>query len=311
MNRFSSARPCRLRKSLTVRKSGSLPAARKRNATLSFSFAGPSAERNTSPCSRRTAAAQHHARVVGRITPFLRVGVLDLRQVHRVDHVRDEPRQVLLRDPVLQRRRQQQQLIRVVGAKGLAMAHYRQPPVRGPRESWLLGRTPRLSEKKGGFSFHGEVPLSGLRCRLPAGVESTGHQGRPSCHCHPAGRSAIHDPTDISGSRTHLTRVSPRWPRGTWTPPRGRFRKAGRWSRRRAPPGWAWPRSRARKGRSQEARERLQKARGLDPENASVHEAWGRFLHSQKQFGEAEAAFKKAIALDPKLVSARMDLGDL
>ncbi len=61
----------------------------------------------------------HHLRMVGWVAPILRVRLLNRRQVQRVHHVADKPGQVILGHPVRQRRRHQQQLIRVVGAKGL------------------------------------------------------------------------------------------------------------------------------------------------------------------------------------------------
>jgi tetratricopeptide (TPR) repeat protein len=66
-----------------------------------------------------------------------------------------------------------------------------------------------------------------------------------------------------------------------------------------------------KKGRPQEAREHLQRARDLDSMRLDVQKAWARFLYTQKQFSEAEVAFKKAIELDPELISSRLDLGDL
>lgn len=66
-----------------------------------------------------------------------------------------------------------------------------------------------------------------------------------------------------------------------------------------------------KKNRPQDVREFLQKALDLAPKSAEVQTAWGRFMNTQKKFGEAEAAFKKAIALNPQAGSPRLDLGDL
>lgn len=55
----------------------------------------------------------------------------------------------------------------------------------------------------------------------------------------------------------------------------------------------------------------LQKALTLAPKSAMVQTAWGRYLYSQRQFDKVEAAFKKAIELDPKAIPPRIDLGDL
>jgi tetratricopeptide (TPR) repeat protein len=66
-----------------------------------------------------------------------------------------------------------------------------------------------------------------------------------------------------------------------------------------------------RQGNSKQTETYLQQALKVAPQSAEVHEAWGRYLHTQKRFGDAEAAFKKAIALDPQAVTPRVDLGDL
>ena len=67
-----------------------------------------------------------------------------------------------------------------------------------------------------------------------------------------------------------------------------------------------------RKGQKNEAAEYLQKALTLAPQNPAVQRSWGRYLASQKRFGEAEAAFKKAISLNPGSAAlAQVELGDL
>jgi tetratricopeptide (TPR) repeat protein len=55
----------------------------------------------------------------------------------------------------------------------------------------------------------------------------------------------------------------------------------------------------------------LQKAIALAPRNAGVLAAWGRYSTTQQKFSDAEAAFRKAIALNPKATAPRLDLGDL
>ena len=54
------------------------------------------------------------------------VGVIDAREIeHRVDDLGDEVRAVVLREPVIERRREQEILVLVVGAKGSRRSHGR------------------------------------------------------------------------------------------------------------------------------------------------------------------------------------------
>ena len=66
-----------------------------------------------------------------------------------------------------------------------------------------------------------------------------------------------------------------------------------------------------KKGDVEEAGRLLQKAVSVAPKNSEAQTAWGRFLVLKKKFKEAEAAFKKAISLNPQEVYPRIDLGDL
>ena len=63
----------------------------------------------------------HHPWMVGRAAPpFPLVAGGDGREVQLVHHVRDEIGQVVRRQPLLEGRRQQQLLVRIVGKVGLA-----------------------------------------------------------------------------------------------------------------------------------------------------------------------------------------------
>src|SRR6202795_5284363 len=64
----------------------------------------------------------HHHRglIRGQPAPVPLVGPVDQPQIELLDHIGEEPRQVPLRQPIVQRRRQQQALIQVVGSEALA-----------------------------------------------------------------------------------------------------------------------------------------------------------------------------------------------
>src|ERR1035437_1665093 len=63
----------------------------------------------------------HHRRVVGRHSPSILTSVdgHDLGQVQFVGYVGDKPRQMILRQPVLQRRREKEHLVQIAGAEAL------------------------------------------------------------------------------------------------------------------------------------------------------------------------------------------------
>jgi hypothetical protein len=68
----------------------------------------------------------HQPRVVGRVAALLGVVGQDRPEVeHLVDHVGDEPGQVALGQPVLQRRRQQQDLMRIERPERLVHCRHR------------------------------------------------------------------------------------------------------------------------------------------------------------------------------------------
>ena len=66
-----------------------------------------------------------------------------------------------------------------------------------------------------------------------------------------------------------------------------------------------------RRNQPQVAEEYLQDALAQAPDHAGVQTAWGRYLYSQRRFRQAVLAIKKAIGLDAKAVSPRVDLGDI
>ena len=54
----------------------------------------------------------------------------------------------------------------------------------------------------------------------------------------------------------------------------------------------------------------LQKALSADPKGALTQRVWGRYKFQRGQFGDAETAFKKAVALDPKSADAHLNLAE-
>ena len=66
-----------------------------------------------------------------------------------------------------------------------------------------------------------------------------------------------------------------------------------------------------KQGNQKGAGEHLQKAVAVAPKSGRTQRAWGHYLFSQKRFREAEAAFKRAIELNPRAVVAHLSLGDL
>ena len=64
-----------------------------------------------------------------------------------------------------------------------------------------------------------------------------------------------------------------------------------------------------RKKQPANAEKPLKQALALAPENARVHRAWGRYLMEMKDYAKAEAAFARAVSLDPRFTEAQMDLG--
>ena len=66
-----------------------------------------------------------------------------------------------------------------------------------------------------------------------------------------------------------------------------------------------------RRGQTTVAGDHLKKALELAPATASIHTAWGAYLYSTRELPEAEMALRKATALDPSLVVAHIQLGDL
>jgi hypothetical protein len=70
----------------------------------------------------------HHRRLVSRQAPPIAfVGLVDRLQIQFLHHIGDETRQVSLRQPVVQRWRQQQGLIQVVSSEALAHSHILRP----------------------------------------------------------------------------------------------------------------------------------------------------------------------------------------
>ena len=65
-----------------------------------------------------------------------------------------------------------------------------------------------------------------------------------------------------------------------------------------------------RQGHQANALKYLQTAVAKNPKSAVAEEAMGRYLDENKEYAEAESAFKKAIVLDPKWAAAQMSLGD-
>lgn len=54
----------------------------------------------------------------------------------------------------------------------------------------------------------------------------------------------------------------------------------------------------------------LQQALAAEPANATVQRVWGRQQHQSGRYVEAEAAFKKAVALDPQSAEAQINLAE-
>lgn len=66
------------------------------------------------------------------------------------------------------------------------------------------------------------------------------------------------------------------------------------------------------KKRDHQATERyLKHALRVAPENASIHQVWGRHLLIQNRLQEAEASYKRGLELNPKLIGLHVDLGNL
>ncbi|SFM82194.1 Tfp pilus assembly protein PilF [Nitrosomonas nitrosa] len=65
-----------------------------------------------------------------------------------------------------------------------------------------------------------------------------------------------------------------------------------------------------RNQRKKEALTWLDKAVKVDPDNPQVYHALGRFYYLDRNPAKAETAFKKAISIDPKNLSAILDLAD-
>lgn len=55
----------------------------------------------------------------------------------------------------------------------------------------------------------------------------------------------------------------------------------------------------------------LKDALRVAPGSAEAHLAWGRYLYATRKFAESEAAFNQARNLNPKLLAAHLDLGEL
>ena len=65
------------------------------------------------------------------------------------------------------------------------------------------------------------------------------------------------------------------------------------------------------RGQKSAAEPYLKQAVALAPADASIQTTWGAYLYSQRELPEAEAALRKALALDPKLAAAHVHLGDM
>lgn len=55
----------------------------------------------------------------------------------------------------------------------------------------------------------------------------------------------------------------------------------------------------------------IRKALKVAPGSANVQLAWGNYLYATQKFSEAEAAYKQARGIDPKLLGASLSLGEL
>lgn len=67
----------------------------------------------------------------------------------------------------------------------------------------------------------------------------------------------------------------------------------------------------AQQDKLKEAEDWLKKALASNPQNASGHLSWGRFLVATRRPAEAETALKQAAALAPKAAAPHLALGDL
>jgi tetratricopeptide (TPR) repeat protein len=65
------------------------------------------------------------------------------------------------------------------------------------------------------------------------------------------------------------------------------------------------------KGNPKDAAEPLKKAVAAAPDDAKVETTWGHYLFWQKQYPQAQAAFEKAIRLDPSAARPHIELADL
>ena len=55
----------------------------------------------------------------------------------------------------------------------------------------------------------------------------------------------------------------------------------------------------------------LKQALEVDPDGVGTLRVWGRWLYQQKRYPEAAAAFRKAVAVEPDSIEARLNLGEV
>lgn len=99
--------------------------------------------------------------------------------------------------------------------------------------------------------------------------------------------------------------------KGEWREAEAAFKEAVQLEPRAVPPLLGLADIALKQGNLKQVDNYLQQALIAAPHSMAVQAAWGRYLYLQKRFPEAETAFKKAIAFDPKAVLPHLDLGDL
>src|ERR1035437_6036847 len=131
---------------------------------------------NPSPAVAVQQHSHHHRRVVGRHSSSILTSVdrHDLGQVQFVGYLGDEARQMILRQPVLQRRREKEDLVQIAGAE--ALAHTTSVPDSGtfPYKNVPLCSSPGPPER----IYLRQTPRNPSQAPLPAGFRETGRGGQ-------------------------------------------------------------------------------------------------------------------------------------